>query len=350
MEKERGKVWVHLASVGEFNTARPILRELYSRHHVVLTYFSFRAKEYLKSQQGKGYFHELYRLPPDVPLLMKFFEKKVEPEAILIFERELWPSLLLFTRAPKVWLNAYAKGRFLESFLSRRFCLIVARREEDAETFRRYSCRKVLTCGNLKFALEEPSPTHLKVEGSKLVVAGSTHPGEEELLLEAFRKLRVEFPDLRLIVAPRHVSRATQVAELFKAFRVSLRSKEEEDWDVLVVDTLGELFSLYAHARVAVVGGTFVPVGGHNLLEPAYFGKPVLYGPYTHKVEDLRSFVESRSMGFCVRDPSELYERLHGLLAEEFLTEFSLKEHSQEVLRCYLRALEEFWSDCVKIV
>ena len=341
MENGRGKLWFHVASVGEFNTARPVLKKLYQDYHVVLTYFSFRARDYLTSQRDKGYFHELYRMPLDLPPLVKSFERRLKPMAIIVMERELWPCFLTFTRAPKIWLNAYAKGGLFERWLSRKFSLILTRDEESFNTFQAYGCKKVVNCQNLKFVLEEPKPIQINLEG-ELFVAGSTHPGEEAILKEVFQRLKEEFKDLKLAIAPRHVGRATEVAQIFKDYKVSFRSKEEKNWDVLIVDTLGELFSLYAHARLAFVGGTLVPVGGHNLLEPAYFGKPVLYGPYTHKVEDLRQFLERVGMGFAVKDAQDLYKKAKGLILGELsFKSSSLREYSNRVLQCYLSHLEE---------
>ncbi|MCS7170835.1 MAG: 3-deoxy-D-manno-octulosonic acid transferase [Aquificaceae bacterium] len=341
MANEKGRLWFHVASVGEFNTAKPILRKMYGDYHITLTYFSFRAGGYLRNQHHKGYFHQLYRLPPDLPPLVMSFENRIKPNLIIIMEREFWPSLLLFTKAPKLLLNAYAKGGFLERVLSKKFSLIVARAEKDGEAFKAYRCQKVIVCGNLKFVLEEPPPATLRVQDGDFLVVGSTHRGEELLVRDLFQKLRKELESLKLVVAPRHVKRAREVAKLFEGFRVSLRSREEDGWDVLVVDTLGELFPMYAHAKVALVGGTFVPVGGHNLLEPAYFGKPVIYGPYTQKVEDLRLFLEERGLGFCVKDATELYKKVRELLLKgSDMGGFTLREYSQRVLDCYASAIK----------
>lgn len=341
MEKEKGRLWVHTASVGEFNTIKPLLKRLVEKYHIILTYFSFRAKEYLKAQ--RGFFHELYRLPIDLPPLVRRFEKSVKPDAILIMERELWPSLILFTKAPKVWLNAYAKESLLERLLSKRFKLILTRGEKDKDKFLSYGCKEVIACGNLKFLLEEPPEAFLRFSEGKLLVAGSTHEGEEELLKSIFLKLKADFPELKLVIAPRHISRAQKVAELFAGLKVSFKSAEEEGWQVLVVDTLGELFSLYRYASVTFVGGTFVPVGGHNLLEPAYFKKPVLFGPYTHKVKDLKDFLMEKGMGFEIRTEEEFYHLARKLLSGELaLPDFDLKDHSQKVLHCYVHALGAF--------
>ena len=343
MERGKGRLWFHTASVGEFNTAKPLLKRLYKDHHITLTYFSPRAKRYLQSQEDKGYFHELYRLPLDFPPFVKSFEERIRPSAILIMERELWPFLLLSTKAPKVWLNAYTKGGLLERLLSKRFSLILAREERDAEKFRSYGISEVFACGNLKFVLEEPPPVEIKLETSKLLVAGSTHPGEEEVIKRVYERLVKELKEVKLLIAPRHISRATEVLRLFQNLGASLRSKEEEGWNVLVLDTLGEIFSLYRYAKVSFVGGTLVPVGGHNLLEPAYFGKPVLYGPYTHKVGELRAFLEKIGLGFCVRDEEELYKTALELLGEEDTKKHTtLKEHAQKVLECYMFHLNSF--------
>ncbi|MCX8077015.1 MAG: 3-deoxy-D-manno-octulosonic acid transferase [Aquificaceae bacterium] len=343
MASEKGRLWFHVASVGEFNTAKPLLKRLYPTYHITLTYFSFRAKEYLSSQRGKGYFHQLYRVPPDLPPWVLSFEKRVNPDLILVMERELWPSLLLFTKKPKIWINAYAKGGLFERLLSKRLSLIIAREDTDAEAFRAYGCGEVHACGNLKFVLERPPTVELDIQNELIIVAGSTHEGEEELLRDVFDRVKREFKNLKLIVAPRHLSRVKEVATLFEGFKVSFRKGGDSDWDVLIVDTLGELFSLYAFGKATVVGGTFVPVGGHNLLEPAYFGKPVLYGPYTHKVEDLRRFLEQKGLGFCVKDKEELYQSLRGILTKDESQEvFSLKAYSQKVLDCYLSHLRKW--------
>lgn len=340
MGREKGRLWFHVASVGEFNTLRPLLKRLHPDYHITLTYFSFRARDYLKAQAEKGFFHNLRRLPPDIPPVVRAFEKRFRPDAILIMERELWPSLLMFTRAPKIWLNAYAKGSLLERWFSKRFSVILARDCKSYEIFQSYGNKTVVHCGNLKFVLEEPPKIPLDNQGSKLIVAGSTHPGEELLLKEVFSRLKALYPSLKLIIAPRHIARAGEVLGLFGEYRVALRSEKKEDWDVLVLDTLGELFSLYAHAHVAIVGGTFVPVGGHNLLEPAYFGKPVIFGVHTHKVEDIRHFLEQRGMGFCVKDVEELYQLARSLLSENSKLEaYDLKFYSEHVLDCYLQTL-----------
>ncbi|RUM32386.1 MAG: 3-deoxy-D-manno-octulosonic acid transferase, partial [Aquifex sp.] len=149
LKKCRGFLWVHTASVGEFNTLLPLIKELKREHRILLTYFSPRAKEYLETK--KEFYGCLYPLPLDNPLSVKRFENLVKPKALIIAERELWPSLLTFTKVPKALVNAYAKGSAVERFLVKRFRLIIARTKEDAEKFKAFGVKNVFPCGNLKF-------------------------------------------------------------------------------------------------------------------------------------------------------------------------------------------------------
>ncbi len=333
-------LWVHCASVGEFNTFKPILRELRRRYPVVLTYFSPRAEEFLSS--GSTLYDALYPLPLDLPPLIRRFESIVRPRAIIIVERELWPSLLMSTRSKKILVNAYAKESFLERLLVRKYSLILARSEEDRELFEREGAKRVVVCGNLKL-VQEGSPEKIELgigEECRLLVGGSTREGEEELLLRLFAELRSSFP-LKLVLAPRHVERAEEVHRLAQSmgFKTSRWSSPDPKWEVLIVDTLGKLRSFYELADVTFVGGTFSSVGGHNLIEPAYLGKPVVFGPRTHKVKDMEELLLKEGYGFRAENYGELKRIVEKLLREGFRPARDLKSHSVEVKRCYLENL-----------
>ncbi|MFN3813393.1 MAG: 3-deoxy-D-manno-octulosonic acid transferase [Aquificaceae bacterium] len=335
-------VWFHTASVGEFNTAKPILKELKKDFYITLTYFSPRAKEYL--QKNSEYYHSLGRIPLDLPFTVKRFEERIKPEVILIVERELWPSLLLFTKRKKILINAYAKGGLYEKFITRRLDLILTRTKEDKERFERYGCKDVRVCGNLKFVFEEreSKKLDLNTKGYKLIVAGSTHEGEEELILTVFRRIKKAFPEVKLIIAPRHVSRAERIISLAQGFKACLRSSRAFDWDVLVVDTLGELFDIYSFADVAIVGGTFVPIGGHNLLEPVYHGKPVVFGKNVKKVKDMADYILKNQAGYMAKEQEELFaiilELLTGGKSHNVL---DLKGGSESIKLCYMKSIRE---------
>ena len=335
----KNSLWFHCASVGEFNTALPLIKELKKEHSVVLTYFSPRAKEYL---ERKGDLYDLlFPLPVDIPFLVRKFERIVQPKALIIVERELWFSLLKFTKVKKILLNAYSKGGIRERLLIREFDLVIARTEEDRRRFEEEGARKVVACGNLKVVqdVEDIHPPALPEEW-RVMVAGSTREGEEEVVLKAFLKLREEFP-LKLVLAPRHVKRADDVVRTARStgLKVSKRSEEEKDWDILVLDTLGELKGFYHKADVAFVGGTIAEVGGHNLLEPAVFGKPVLFGPNTWKVKDLEEILLEKDYGFRVEGPEDIVRVARRILSEGFRPGESFEEFSGKVKECYLKNL-----------
>jgi len=331
-------LWIHCASVGEFNTVKPLIRRLRERFSIVLTYFSPRAEDYLR--RAEGVYDVLFPLPLDLPPLVRRFEESVKPAALLIMERELWFSLIRFTRCRKILLNAYAKKGVMERLLARHYSLIIARTERDQRAFVEQGARKVVVCGNLKLVREEDviRPAEIPRRQGKIMIAGSTHEGEEELILRIFGKLRRKYP-LRLIIAPRHISRAERVKELADSFGFSsvLRSRGGAEWDVLVLDTLGELRSFYLLGDVAFVGGTFTRVGGHNLLEPAFAGKPVIFGPHTHKVRDLESLVVEKGFGFRANSEEEFLSIADRLLSGGFSPGEDLRELSRRTEECYLK-------------
>jgi len=179
-------LWFHCASVGEFNTAKPILRPLRKDFFILLTYFSPRAREFLKTQES--FYDALHPLPLDNPLSVKLFERQAKPYALLVMERELWYFLLKGVKAKKVLLNAYAKGSFWERALARQFDLILCRTEKDRKIFEGYGVNAI-ACGNLKVVLErEEKRVSLTLQEGKTVVAGSFHPQELPFLKEFYRR------------------------------------------------------------------------------------------------------------------------------------------------------------------
>jgi 3-deoxy-D-manno-octulosonic-acid transferase len=210
--------------------------------------------------------------------------------------------------------------------------------DRDAERIRALGApeSRVRRTGNIKFdqwteqADHEPASVAAKIlaEHEELLVAGSTHPGEEEALLACYKSLHREFPRLVLLMAPRHIDRAAQVEATAAAmgFEVVRRSRLEDrtsPWEadkrkprVVILDTRGELAAIYRHAVLAFVGGTLVPVGGHNLLEPAAWGKPVLFGPHTDHCFEVAELLEQAQGGRRVSDGRSLAEEMTRLLRD----------------------------------
>ena len=190
--------------------------------------------------------------------------------------------------------------------------------------------KKVKTTGNIKFDQEwapmgseekEKWSVDLKIKPETFLwVAGSTHPREEEILLDVFVRIRDSFPDFRLILAPRNIERSRELVEMVSGenLKWALKSRLSVDdgvrWDVLILDTMGELGRIYGLATVSFVGGSLVQVGGHNLLEPASFGCPVLFGPHTHNFVLMSSMLLEYGGGWRIHDRSSLYDALKILM------------------------------------
>jgi len=363
LPNRKGRVlWVHTPSVGEFNTVKPLLEKLKDENtSLVLTYFSPRASDYLKRQTLPD---AVFRLPlPLSPFINRFVEG-IKPDVLIIVEGDRFPALYSAPVAKKFVVNARMSERsfnflkrlkFLFKKPLRSIDLYLCKTFEDCLRFKRLGVpeQKLKVCGNLKAVppkgIEQIEPKILFPADSFVFTAGSTHPGEEEFLLPALDLLFKRIPGFKAVIAPRHIERAQRVMELLKnAFpekRIYLRSEVKDgktfEGDILVVDTLGELLSFYKASNATFVGGTVNPkVGGHNLLEPAYFGKPVLFGKYIHKVKDLAEILNSLGLGFQVVSPVDLAEKVIKLHKFETPKENPLRELGEKILNCYLESLK----------
>ena len=339
-------LWFHCASVGEFNTAKPILSELKKHFSILLTYFSPRARAFLQKQ--KEFYDALHPLPLDLPFSIGRFLKQVRPVALLIMERELWYFLIKKVKVKKILLNAYAKGSVLERALSKEFDLIVCRTEEDKKKFESFGANAT-ACGNLKFVIErEEKDIEINPPEGKTIVVGSIHPSELEFIKAFYRKMSERFKDLNLVLVPRHISKVEAFMKELADFKPCLRSSSRADCRVVVVDTLGELFYLYKHGDLCMVGGSFSKgIGGHNLLEPVYHRKLTIFGPYTQKVKDLEGFVLSKGLGFKVKSVQEAVEVATRVISGQvtFPANFDLADYAKQIKDCYM-----FWiKRCLQI-
>ena len=306
------RVWVHGVSVGEVLAARGIVAALRAQGHDVLI-SSTTVAGLATARQHFGAEH-VREGPLDFSCSVRRFLKRVRPQALVLLELELWPNTLLACSAaniPVMLANGKLSQRSLRGWrrvvrvmpkLLRPVRMFAVQSEEHAARFRSLGVapERIQTCGNLKFdnvVLKSRDAEAARQrerlgfpESAPVVVAGSTHAGEEEILLGAIVAARRVFPELRLVLAPRHLERLPVVLSAAAAHgRVGLltRASECRDAVVVVVDTMGELATLYALADLAFVGGTLVPVGGHNLLEPAAFGVPIFTGPHIGNVQAL---------------------------------------------------------------
>ena len=328
-------VWVHMASVGEVEAAAPLLDALLERGiPTCATTLTASGRDRLRVRRP-----ELgVRLAPlDLPGLVSLAVVRARATVLVLVETELWPNLIhaVASRGGRVVVvsgrlsdASYPRYRRARGLLASVFCelsLLGARTEEDRERFLRLGVapESAHVVGDLKLDRPAPPPPSdelcTAIGEGPLLVAGSTHAGEEEALLEAWRGLRErDAPHLRLVLVPRHLERVPGVLRMLRREEASvgLRSEGAAKADVVLVDSIGELTSLYALAELVFVGGTLAPIGGHNLLEPVQAGKLVVHGPH---VENQRSQVRLlRPLGVLHRVERErdLREELARLWAD----------------------------------
>ncbi len=338
-------IWLHAVSLGEMSAAAPLVRALHERYPqlpLVLTTATPAGRA--RAQALFAAFAEIHFLPYDSPGSVRRFLGRVRPRIAIIMETELWPNLFRECRQcgiPVVLASARLSAKSVSRY--RRFgalfsglfknVTVAAQSAEDAQRFLSIGAAADQTCaiGNVKFDLA----VHAELLGAGQIlraayggrpvwVAGSTHAGEEEQLLEAHGMLRKHCPDALLLLAPRHKDRFASVADLLSGRGIAFVRRSETmavgvlpvHAHVLLVDTLGELVALYASADVAFVGGSLVPTGGHNLLEPAALGLPVLTGPSHENGRDTARLLLERGAALQVSSARELAAQLQRLLGD----------------------------------
>ena len=312
---QRGGIWLHAASVGEFNAASPLIRALlktYPETALTVTTLTPTGSERVKRDLGDKVAH--CYIPIDLPGSVNRFLKRLQPRMIIVMETEIWPNLYLQSRRlniPLLMANARLSKRSVERFrhlpgfvgeVLQTVAWIGAQSDADAQ--RLVSCGAKLQhidmTGNLKFDLSVPASLEEQAVALRLrwgrerpvLVAGSTHEADENVVIPAFVELLKSVPDALLILVPRYPERFARATQLAKAagLRTELRSEGKicsAQAQCFVIDSIGELMSYYACADVAFVGGSFGEQGGHNALEPAALGKPVLLGPNMENAKEI---------------------------------------------------------------
>jgi len=295
-------VWVHAASVGETVAILPVIRRIVEAGlRVVLTTVTVTAARLAERQLPAGAVHQF--VPLDLRPCVDAFLERWRPALALLVESEIWPvtiARLAAARVPVVVANGrmsersfarWSKARGIAAPLFGRLRLCLAQTEGDAERFRRLGVPRVAAVGNLKFGAPVPEaepdfalPFARAVAGRPVLLAASTHAGEDIVVLDAFAKLAETRPDLLLVLAPRHPERGAElmtlaVARHFHAAQRSVGAVPDAMTSVFVADAIGELGTYLRAATVAFVGGSLRPHGGHNPIEPASYGVPVVSGP-----------------------------------------------------------------------
>lgn len=330
-------IWVHSVSVGETIAARPLVERLlheYPRHTLWITTTTPTGSDTVKRLYGERVRHSYF--PYDLPGSVARFLQRVQPELLIVMETEIWPNLYAACQQhhiPLLLLNARLSERSFSRYqkiagLIRQTLAhidwIGARSQQDADYFQQLGARQeqVSVCGNLKFALQIPAGLQATAHALKqqwgnrpVMVAGSTHVGEDEMLLRVFARIRQQIPNALLIIVPRHPERFDTVNKLCEdtdlaTIRRSSGKPVLPATAILLGDSMGELLLWYAVADVAFIGGSLIPHGGHNPLEAAAFGVPVVAGIHTANFTDIFPHLSAAGGAVQVSDEAALQAQL----------------------------------------
>ena len=365
--KTDGCIWIHDVSVGEVQAAVPLVHALQSRYpdqSLLITTVTPTGAARVKALFGDEVLHTY--IPFEFPHAIKRFFERLRPDVAMIMETEIWPNLYRgcgIRDIPLVLVSARISPRstpgyrrllpLISETLSHGI-IIAAQSQADADRFLQLGASSVRTwvTGNIKFDVE--TDPGVATRGSELRsalfgvrpvwIAASTHDGEEQQVLDAHRELQKHYPDILLLLVPRHPERFASVRDLVvrSDFSVVARTDEEScrtSTDVFLVDTMGEVPLFYAASDVAFVGGSLVPVGGHNLLEPAAQGLPIVTGPHIFNALDIaEKFVD---LGACrMVNNSEELAGMVGRLISDVDEAAELGERGRQVLETNRGALE----------
>jgi 3-deoxy-D-manno-octulosonic-acid transferase len=331
-------IWVHAVSVGEVMAAHPLIRELkkkYPDRKLILSTVTVTGNYTAFQRVPEA--DAVFFFPFDYPWIVRKVIRRINPLIVLVAETELWPNFFRQLKQegiPSAVINGRISPRSFRNYMKIRsffkevftqvtlFCM---QSQEDAARIQEIGApaEKVMVTGNLKFDQKIPAAIANPItlpRGRKVITAGSTHRGEESALLDVFRRLRQKFPDLILIIAPRHPERFDEVEGLINKAGYDCQRRTKFRGvvkDVLLLDTIGELRSFYGICDIAFVGGSLVKVGGHNLLEPAAMKKPVVFSRYMFNFKEISEALISAGGGVLVKDQEELYVQAEKLLSDD---------------------------------
>ena len=349
VEVRQNGIWIHAASVGEFNAASPLIKALhkdYPEIPLTVTTLTPTGSERVQHELGNKVTHSY--IPIDTPGSVKRFLHAVQPRLVIVMETEIWPNLYLHSRKLKIPLlmaNARLSGRSVKRFrllpgfvgkVLQTVAWIGAQSDADAERLANAGANRqcIEVTGNLKFDLSVPASLEegaaaLRSRWGKqrpVLVAGSTHEADESVVIPAFIGLLKTLPDALLILVPRYPERFARATQLAKdaGLKTELRSEGETcspKAQCFVIDTIGELMRYYACADLTFVGGSMGEQGGHNALEPAALGKPVLLGPNMDNAKEIAGQLLTCNAARQVTSQQDFRE-----IAERILTDGVLRD------------------------
>jgi len=347
-------IWIHAVSVGEAIAVKGLVAELrkaYPQKRLVISTVTATGNKLAESLIAEGDF--LTYLPLDFSFLVKHVLKQVNPCMFIIAETEIWPNLitcLYKQKIPVITVNgrisdsSYSGYRAIKFFIRpilnkiTKFCV---QSGTDAQRLQNLGVdkNKIQVTGNVKFDINLEVVSQIDAlsyrqklmfgQGDKLLICGSTHPKEEEIIFEAYKQLLIIFPQMKLLIAPRHPERSKGIAKLAvdngftpvlisDILNLSLASISRP---VFILNIIGELFNYYSAADIVFIGGSFVKTGGHNILEPASLNKPVIFGPHMYNFRDISELFLKNKAAFMVFDADELAAKIKEIIESDSLVQ-----------------------------
>lgn len=345
IKRKNGKfIWVHAASIGESLSALTYINHIKKRDpdlYVLITTITVTSAEILDKRLKNipNCYHQ-FVVADVIPWIRRFLDHW-DVSAAFFMESEIWPNIiselkkreipvyLLNARLSKKSFKRWMKVRGIFSNILSKYSYIFAQSEGDFERFSFFSNSNIVKIDNLKYANDRlPIDANLSqlftflCKNKKIIVAASTHQGEEKIIFEAFKKIKKNF-ECVLIVIPRHLNRVQNIKKFFENSneKIFLRSsisneniKKLKNIEIFIIDTFGEVGTFFSLADICFVGGSLVPVGGHNIYEPVMFGKPVIFGEYMSNALEVRDLILNHGVGFEVNNASQIAEIFQKLL------------------------------------
>jgi 3-deoxy-D-manno-octulosonic-acid transferase len=346
-------LWVHAVSVGETLAAVPLIKRIQAEYPdlpITITTMTPTGSEQVLKHFSDSVFH-LY-IPYDLPGAVRRLLDKIKPKVLLVMETELWPNLIdqCQRRAiPVVIANARLSERSAAGYgrldalvrpMLKQLSLVIAQTEQDSRRFQELGVdrQRMVVGGNIKFDVSLNEQVRAEAErvarawgidgknGRKVLIAASTHEGEEPIIVTAFQQILVNHPTLLLLIVPRHPERFDEVVKLCedRGLNTLRRSRQEPcttQIQVVVGDTMGELMTLYGVADIAFVGGSLVETGGHNLLEPAVWRLPIISGPHLFNFSEVDQLMSAADALMKVDDENELAAKVDELFSDPELSD-----------------------------
>jgi len=339
-------IWVHAVSVGEVLAVKSLinrLKEAFPEQRIILSTTTKTGNEMARKTFGETVLR--FYFPIDFHNVVERIIDFINPLCFILVETEIWPNLILalsYRKVPVFIVNGRISDKSFRGYrlIKRVFSLTLKRikvflmqTDQDAERIIALGApgERVKVTGNVKYDIEKKRDDKSQMpevnkkdlginESEHLLICGSTHKGEEEILLGAYKKLLEVFPSLRLLIAPRHVDRAGDIEKVcsdfgFTSCRIS-NPKVQPSNAVLILDTMGELSRLYSIASVVFMGGSLIKRGGHNIVEPAAHSKPILFGPFMHNFRDMAGQFLTEGAALKVCDQLQLVSAITALIMD----------------------------------